>query len=949
MRLPRLILLLLCFVALSVVFTSFSLLSAHPRRQSSNSATDSRAARGIRALFSFNTPLFPPSAIISLTDDNSTFFLARPAAFGPLLPSKGLSGPLWVGSGFGDDSLRRGGIIAGSEGELGCSDVPGWGELDKAGAGGTSGSKGSLKKVSTSKKQAEKGERKNEKAKRSVEGNIEKGQDSAVTSGPHEDDGTDDYLHHPLPGSDISNSERHGHDLSNSAPNKGAKSPAHADIQSLQESAEIAGKVVLLSRGGCGFLEKVKWVQRRGGIALIVGDDTRGGGLVTMYARGDTSNVSIPALFTSHTTAHLLSSLIPPGFADEKAVKSATVKAKADLKSNPTTDKAMRQKAGPTSDHSPQTPADTKKKASSSKKITRRAALKSSNPTKDPNAAENNERPGWIRSFFLMFGIGSSKQSRSSGEDSRRPPSSGHLHWVPSEALDEINEESSGSKKAGSAKGKSDKGSTKAPGDVYSKPASGDGFVIGVQDWRDPDLIESSSGSEHQSTSSQSKPKSNAPGSSNGGTDASRSGKGYKGQQEERLKGGSITPGSGEYAEPGQEVGNNAPSRKPMDISNENNAEAEAEVEDEGDGSLFRWISRLSWADEYEEDEDTSNEKPKGEGASNIHIDTDGLKGSPSTKAAKLDGSGNADESGDHEGLWVTLSPASMSTSPLFDTLLVLVVSPLVTLTVVYTLLLLRSQIRRRRWRAPKAVVERLPVRTYHTVPSISSSSGSSSSSSSSSLSIGPPANPSAASPLLQGGPRPDSRPHPRTPAAHSAQGSASGHGPSSSVAGQEHEKENSGLAKWRKKYTGRQVECVVCLEEYIDGVSRVMSLPCGHEFHAECITPWLTTRRRTCPICKGDVVRSMAQGSSSPIRTPYQDVQTRAAETRNDSPSSALPITEDVEDEADPERADESAAQTTNERQSHVANFWRAFPSLRAWTSSDERSVTEEESDRDR
>jgi len=92
---------------------------------------------------------------------------------------------------------------------------------------------------------------------------------------------------------------------------------------------------------------------------------------------------------------------------------------------------------------------------------------------------------------------------------------------------------------------------------------------------------------------------------------------------------------------------------------------------------------------------------------------------STSSKAeddVSLDGyEGDGDD--EYEGLWVTLTPTS-GASPFLDTLLVLVVSPLVTLTIVYALLLIRSRIRRRRWRAPKSVVERLPVRTYQTIQS---------------------------------------------------------------------------------------------------------------------------------------------------------------------------------------------------------------------------------------
>jgi len=247
-----------------------------------------------------------------------------------------------------------------------------------------------------------------------------------------------------------------------------------------------------------------------------------------------------------------------------------------------------------------------------------------------------------------------------------------------------------------------------------------------------------------------------------------------------------------------------------------------------------------------------------------------------------------------------------------------LVVSPLVTLTVVYALLLLRSRIRRRRWRAPKSVVERLPVRTYHTISSEASTT-----------SIATPVSSSPTTPLLQPGPRriisrssSRSRPRSRTTSEVPEQATSSSpfseHHESLSAV----EKREAGLAEWRRRYGGRQKECVVCLEEYVDGVSRVMSLPCGHEFHAECITPWLTTRRRTCPICKGDVVRSMQrntlsrQNSYDPHRDSSsedeEDIQAQAANNRNDSPSAALPMPMSG-DETDLERGAERSRTQNN------------------------------------
>lgn len=763
---------LLTLVSCSVVF--LLLLAIGPWRGSTEETAQVRGNMG--AFFDWRTPssLFPPSAIISITDDNSTNFLARPAAFGPLLPPSSLTGQVWIGSGFGDDHLGRGGSGAGAEGELGCSDVPGWDDGTWYGSGSGKKTTGENKKTASDSTILGG----NGKSKRSSTLE-EEDEDVAKAERPAENDGTDDYLHHPLG----SKGDASGN----------TNKPTHADIQSLQESAEISGKIVLLSRGGCGFLEKVKWVQRRGGVALIVGDNVRGGPLVTMYARGETSNVTIPSVFISHMTAQLLSSLMPTGsvagYDDDDSNRLAVaagsngkvnaVKMKADTSSATTTDTHSRHKYKP--------------------KVTKPDKGKK----KDSEGAERKDTPSQPGSLKSWLG-----SSADNSEDSRRPPSSGNIGLIlHKEVEDELTGEIIIVKAAVT--------STSTASTVTPKNTSGDGFVIGVQDWRDPDLVaeqkELHLQVQHEESSSAA---SDVVGDVKS-TDVPVS----------SLKGGSITPSSGEYAKSHQEA---------IDVSHatesglkHSTSPSQQTAADDQPGSSRSWVGRL-----FHHSKPGKTAKPDSnphEAALQAAPNHDRVHHANSGSSPRLQTDSSIlspDGPPRHDGLWVTLSPASMSSSPFFDTLLVLVVSPLVTLTVVYALLLLRSRIRRRRWRAPKSVVERLPVRTYQTMPS-----GTSSSTSSSVTSF-----PSATTPLLPTASRPI-RPRSRTASEAEPQSpSLLSDRMASPSLEQIEEKRAAGLAEWRRRYGGKQRECVVCLDEYVDGVSRVMSLPCGHEFHAECM-----------------------------------------------------------------------------------------------------------------
>ncbi|KAI1823663.1 hypothetical protein F4861DRAFT_549528 [Xylaria intraflava] len=779
MRTPRIFILALFSAAFFFLFCRAVTSAAQPSFPASSPQPIRKST--FRSFFSFTTPfsLFPPNAIITIADDNSTSFAARPAAFGPPLPTKGLNGQLWVGSGFSEETI----VDGEGEGELGCSDVAGWNDASSISALKPQVKEIQGKSASTPESLPSK------KWRRDIGEDSGPGRSAILKTEPSAkkkrvDDGTDDYLHQHL-----DKSQRLASDAS------GPSTSSHADIQSIQEGAEITGKIVLLSRGGCGFLEKVKWAQRRGAIGLIVGDNQRGGPLIQMYAHGDTSNISIPSIFTSRTTAYLLSLMMQPGsFIEDiiddsgKPVQKVQQYDRSNGNKKTSSISSSTQKAKP--------PTTSRKE-----KTTQLRESRSELPT---------AKVGWLSRLF-----GGSSQSKTSAESGRFGNSK--LDWV---LVEDFSDEKDKSIKNSLDQASKNKGS--GGSNPNTRQPLEDDFRIGVEDWRDPDLV----GTDRSKSTTQ---------------DNSKSSKTQTKPEQVRY--------ADKYESNGPGHAGNTPSGTDSTANHMSAKDKDAIALAKGKSAISGSAGLASKISGDEGDKEVVGEEGAGSGDL-LSVD-------------KLSGAGAPPPPSEREGLWVVITPTSGAT-PFFDTLLVLVVSPLITLTVVYALLILRARIRRRRWRAPKSVVERLPVRTYHTVASTPSRSPR----------LPSPTSTSPTMPLLQGQHGPSkSRPRSRTTTGVPSAGDLLDVNAALAMPGAPRaEEKRPGSSQW-KKYMGRQIECVVCLEEYVDGISQVMSLPCGHEFHVDCITPWLTTRRRTCPICKGDVVRSLARGSpSSPRYDSYQD-----------------------------------------------------------------------------
>ncbi|KAI7867659.1 hypothetical protein BDF14DRAFT_1742880 [Spinellus fusiger] len=56
---------------------------------------------------------------------------------------------------------------------------------------------------------------------------------------------------------------------------------------------------------------------------------------------------------------------------------------------------------------------------------------------------------------------------------------------------------------------------------------------------------------------------------------------------------------------------------------------------------------------------------------------------------------------------------------------------------------------------------------------------------------------------------------------------------------------------------------CVICLDEFSKG-DTIRQLPCHHEYHCECIDPWLTIKSAACPLCKYDCSMNVPMPSQS-------------------------------------------------------------------------------------
>ncbi|KAJ2156650.1 hypothetical protein GGF46_005050 [Coemansia sp. RSA 552] len=83
---------------------------------------------------------------------------------------------------------------------------------------------------------------------------------------------------------------------------------------------------------------------------------------------------------------------------------------------------------------------------------------------------------------------------------------------------------------------------------------------------------------------------------------------------------------------------------------------------------------------------------------------------------------------------------------------------------------------------------------------------------------------------------------------------------------------------------------CIVCIDDFVAG-SKMRILPCGHNYHIECIDPWLTSKSSLCPLCKYDTRNVLTDLERICSRTPrgLEDNSDHRTSMAGSEPSSYL------------------------------------------------------------
>ncbi|XP_043190555.1 RING finger protein 150-like isoform X2 [Amphibalanus amphitrite] len=80
---------------------------------------------------------------------------------------------------------------------------------------------------------------------------------------------------------------------------------------------------------------------------------------------------------------------------------------------------------------------------------------------------------------------------------------------------------------------------------------------------------------------------------------------------------------------------------------------------------------------------------------------------------------------------------------------------------------------------------------------------------------------------------------------------------------------------------------CAVCLEPYRVS-DHLRALPCSHEFHKQCVDPWLL-KNRTCPMCKMDILKYFGLSSVSEESIVHLELEGVSVAQRRGSPLSPV------------------------------------------------------------